>query len=307
MENVCTICPRACKVDRTTTHGFCGQSKDIKIAKVMLHKWEEPIISGENGSGAIFFSGCNLKCIYCQNYQISSLGNGEQISVEKLADIFKTLENMGANNINLVTPTHYSYQIVEALKIYRPNIPVVWNTSGYESVETLEKIKDYVDVYLTDLKYYSKALSTELSGATDYFDVATKAILKMRENQPKDVIQNGLMKKGLIVRYLVLPSLYRDSFAILEWIKENLGTDTFVSIMSQYTPCYKALKHKKLKRKLKRKEYDEVLKKVVELDFKNGFAQDLESSSTKFIPDFECESEIDFWKTEQNEAEHKKN
>lgn len=296
MENLCTMCPRKCKVDRKSKVGFCGQTDEIKIAKVMLHMWEEPIISGTNGSGAIFFSGCNLKCIYCQNYQISSLGNGQIISIDKLVDIFKKLEQMGASNINLVTPTHYTNQILQAIDIYRPKIPIVWNTSGYESVETLQKLAKYVDIYLTDLKYYSKSLSTELSGATDYFDVATKAILQMRKNQPKDEFENGMMKKGLIVRHLVLPSCQKDSVTILNWINENLGNDTFVSVMSQYTPCYKAIHHKKLRRKLKQKEYDEVLKKIVELDFKNGFVQDLDSSSTDFIPDFECENEMDFWK-----------
>lgn len=290
------MCPRKCKVDRKSKVGFCGQTDEIKIAKVMLHMWEEPIISGTNGSGAIFFSGCNLKCIYCQNYQISSLGNGQIISIDKLVDIFKKLEQMGASNINLVTPTHYTNQILQAIDIYRPKIPIVWNTSGYESVETLQKLAKYVDIYLTDLKYYSKSLSTELSGATDYFDVATKAILQMRKNQPKDEFENGMMKKGLIVRHLVLPSCQKDSVTILNWINENLGNDTFVSVMSQYTPCYKAIHHKKLRRKLKQKEYDEVLKKIVELDFKNGFVQDLDSSSTDFIPDFECENEMDFWK-----------
>ncbi len=292
MENFCSICPRHCKVDRNQKTGFCGQSNTVKIAKVMLHKWEEPVISGTNGSGAIFFSGCNLKCIYCQNYQISSLGAGTEVTIDELVNIFKQLEEMGAHNLNLVTPTHFTDQIIEALNIYRPKIPIVWNTSGYESVETIQKLKNYVDVYLTDLKYFSKALSTEYSSCTDYFDVATKAILEMRKNQPVDVIEDGLMKEGLIVRHMVLPTHMADSKTILNWIFENLGQEVYVSIMSQYTPYYKAKTHKKLKRRLREKEYDEVLKKVVELDFKNGFAQDLESSSTEFIPDFDLKESL---------------
>lgn len=293
MEKYCKICPRQCKVDRDSKLGFCGQSNTVKVAKVMLHQWEEPIISGGKGSGAIFFSGCNLKCIYCQNYQISSLGEGKEISVETLADLFKQLENSGAVNINLVTPTHFTSQIIKALKIYKPKIPIVWNTSGYESVSTIKKLKKYVDVYLTDLKYYSKQYSTEFSCATDYFDVATKAILEMRKNQPEDVIEDGLMKKGMIVRHLVLPTCYEDSKAIFSWIYENLGTSTFISVMSQYIPCYKALKHKILKKKLKQKEYDQLLMHIVDLGFENGFVQDLTSSSCKFIPDFNC-SEFKF-------------
>lgn len=294
MSNYCNVCPRKCKVDRNSKLGFCGQSNTVKVAKVMLHQWEEPIISAGNGSGAIFFSGCNLKCIYCQNYKISSLGEGKEISVETLANLFKQLEQSGAVNINLVTPTHFSTQIIEALKIYRPKVPVVWNTSGYESVETIKKLKNYVDIYLTDLKYYSKALSTELSCATDYFDVATKAILEMRKNQPEDVIENGIMKKGVIVRHLVLPTFVGDSIGVFDWIYENLGTDTFISVMSQYTPCHLALKHKILKKKLKQKEYDKLLFHIMDLGFKNGFIQELSSSTQKFIPDFDTKGGFDF-------------
>lgn len=286
MEKYCKICPRQCRVDRENKLGFCAQSNTLKVAKVMLHQWEEPIISGGKGSGAIFFSGCNLKCIYCQNYQISSLGEGKEISIETLADLFKQLEDSGAVNINLVTPTHFTSQIIKALKIYKPKIPIVWNTSGYESVSTIKKLKKYVDVYLTDLKYCSRQYSTEFSCATDYFDVATKAILEMRKNQPDDIIEDGLMKKGVIVRHLVLPTCYQDSKAVFSWINENVGKETYISVMSQYTPCYKALKHKFLKKKLKKKEYDEVLMHIVDLGFENGFVQDLTSSSCKFIPDF---------------------
>lgn len=294
MENYCLMCPRKCKVDRQNKIGFCGQTNTLKVAKVMLHQWEEPIISAGKGSGAIFFSGCNLKCIYCQNYQISSLGEGKEISTTQLADLFKQLEESGAVNINLVTPTHFTNQIIEALNLYKPKVPIVWNTSGYESVETIQKLKDYVDVYLTDLKYCSKAYSTEFSCATDYFDVATKAILEMRKNQPEDVIEDGVMKKGIIVRNLVLPQCYQDSKSVFTWIYENLGIKTYISVMSQYTPCYKALKHKILKKKLKKREYDQVLRHIFDLGFENGFVQELESSSTEFIPDFQKQTDFKF-------------
>ena len=294
MEKYCKICPRNCRVDRNEKFGFCGMSNTVKVAKVMLHQWEEPIISSGNGSGAIFFSGCNLKCIYCQNYQISSLGEGKEITVEKLADLFKQLEEKGAVNINLVTPTHYTNQIIKALKIYRPKVPIVWNTSGYETVQTIKKLKKYVDIYLTDLKYFSRKLSTEYSCATDYFDVATKAILEMRKNQPEDVVEDGVMKKGLIVRHLILPTHFGDSEMVFEWIKENLGENTYISVMSQYTPYYKAKKHKILKHKLKKKEYEQVLQYIISLGFVNGFVQELSSSTCEFIPDFDNKGDFDF-------------
>ena len=283
----CNICPRGCLVDRTVKTGFCGQSDKLKIAKVMVHNWEEPIISGTNGSGAIFFSGCNLKCIYCQNYQISSLGQGKEVTIEGLVDIFKQLEAKGVHNINLVTPTHFTEQIIKALDLYKPAVPIVWNTSGYESVETIKKLKNYVDIYLTDLKYFSRFLSTEYSCCTDYFDVTTKAILEMRKNQPKDIIEDGIMKKGIIIRHMVLPTHYTDSISVFNWIYENLGKDTIISVMSQYTPYFKAKTHKILKRKVKKKDYEKVLSHIVELGFENGFAQELDSSTCEFIPDFD--------------------
>ena len=196
----CELCPRKCGINREENAGFCGV-KTLKVARVMLHLWEEPIISAGKGSGAIFFSGCNLKFLYCQNFEISHQAKGNEISPKDLAEIFKDLEKQGAANINLVTPTHFADGIVEALEIYRPKIPIVWNTSGYEEVETIKKISKYVDVYLTDLKYFSSELSKNFSNAENYFEKASKAILEMRKAQPKDVVENGVMKKGLIVRH----------------------------------------------------------------------------------------------------------
>ena len=279
----CNICPRGCKVDREITSGFCAEKK-LKIAKVMLHFWEEPIISGGKGSGAIFFSGCPLKCEYCQNYEISFEGKGEEKTVLDLVDIIKDLEKQGAENINFVTPTHFTNEIIEALKIYKPNIPIVWNTSGYETVETIKKLKDYVDVYLTDLKYFSSELSQKYSKAKDYFEFASQAILEMRKNQPKDVFKNGMMKKGVIVRHLVLPSHYDDSKHVLNWIYEHLGKSTYVSVMSQFTPQKNA--KAPLNRKLTPLEYKIVLKECEKLGFQYGFMQELTSATSAYTPKF---------------------
>lgn len=282
----CNICPRKCNVDRNVTVGYCKAPNKIKIAKYMLHKWEEPIISGEKGSGAIFFSHCNLKCLYCQNEEISSGGKGQFISVEQLVEIFKKLEDMGANNINLVTPTHYTEQIIEALNIYRPKIPIVWNSSGYESEEVIHKLKDYVDIYLVDMKYMDNDLAFILSKAKDYPQVCAKAILQMCKNQPKNIIDNGLMKKGVIIRHLVIPNEIENTFKVLDWIYKNLGKEAYISIMGQYTPCYIAKNMGKYNRVLHKIEYKRVLHKIDTLGFVNGFVQELNSADKCFIPDF---------------------
>lgn len=281
----CELCPRKCGVNREENAGFCGV-KTLKVARVMLHMWEEPIISVGKGSGAIFFSGCNLKCLYCQNFEISHQAKGNEISPKDLAEIFKDLEKRGAANINLVTPTHFANEIIEALEIYRPKIPIVWNTSGYEEVETIKKISKYVDVYLTDLKYFSSELSKNFSNAENYFEKASKAILEMRKAQPKDVVENGVMKKGLIVRHLVLPGCVKDSIKVLDWIKENLGNETYLSLMNQYTPCYKASENELLKRKIKPLEYKAAQAHALKLGFENGFFQESQSASKKYIPKF---------------------
>ena len=283
----CNICPRKCNVDRKVNIGFCKASNDIKVAKYMLHFWEEPIISGDNGSGAIFFSHCNLKCVYCQNYKISSEGQGKIITQEQFIDIMKELEQLGANNINLVSPTHYTYQIIEALKKYKPKIPIVWNSSGYEDNLTIKNLKDLVDIYLVDMKYMDNNLAFNLSKAEDYPEVCKKAILQMRENQPKDIIKNGIMQKGVIIRHLVLPNEIENSFKVLDWIYENFGENIFISIMGQYTPCYQAKKKKKYNRVLKPIEYKRVINHVKLLGFNNGFFQELDSANSCYIPNFD--------------------
>jgi len=288
----CNVCPRNCNVDRLNTKGYC-KAQTLKIAKVMKHFWEEPIISGNSGSGAIFFSHCNLKCIYCQNSVISHEGAGKEVTVEQLSNVFKQLEKGGVHNINLVTPTHYVKEIQKALKLYKPNIPVVYNTSGYEKVETIKKIKNDVDIYLCDFKYFDNELGKEYSHASNYFEAVTNALIEMRKNQPQDIIENGIMKKGLIVRHLILPSHSSDSIKILNWIKEHLGKDTIISLMSQYTPYYKALEHPILKNKLKPLEYKRVIQHFLNLGFTNGFSQEKESATCDYIPAF-LEKDKDF-------------
>ncbi len=287
--NNCTICPRKCNLDRTELPGACGATNQVVVAKTMLHTWEEPIISGESGqgSGAIFFSNCSLRCLYCQNYEISQTSKGQALTADMLARRMEELEKRGAVNINLVTPTHYTMQILDALDLYKPSIPVVWNSSGYESVETVELLKNYVDVYMPDFKYFSKVLSSEYSAAADYAEVAGKAILQMRKNQPKDVIENGLMKKGLLIRHLVLPKSYQDSILVLNWIKEHLGTDTYISLMNQYTPTPAVADHPVLSNKVKPIEYKVVVEHALNLGFENGFLQDGSSQTLAFTPDFD--------------------
>ena len=265
--------------------GYCKADNYVKIAKTMLHFWEEPVISGTKGSGAIFFSYCNLKCVFCQNYKISHCGKGNITTTKELAEIFQELEKKGAHNINLVTPTHYTDQIIEALNIYRPKIPIVWNTNSYESDETMEKIKNYIDIYLFDLKYYNKELSKKYSDTINYFEIATKNILKAKKEIPTNIIENNIMKKGIIIRHLILPNQTNDSIKILDWIKNNIP-DTLISIMSQYTPYFRSTEFPEINRTITKLEYKRVLTHCQNLQL-NGFMQDLTSANENFIPDFD--------------------
>lgn len=285
----CNICPRRCDVERKIQSGFCLQSEKVRISKVMFHHYEEPLISGDEnakGSGAIFFTGCNLRCCFCQNHPISHENKGKNISVKKLANIFKRLEKNGALNINLVTPSHFSMQIIEALKIYKPNIPIVWNSNGYETEETIKKLKDYVDVYLVDLKYMDNELSAKYSKANNYVENATSAIKQMKENQPNDVIENGLMKKGMIIRHLILPTHTNDSIKCLNFIHDEIGADSIVSLMSQYEPRYNAIEHPEINRKITPLEYKRVVNYALKLNMTNCFTQDLSSADSKYTPKF---------------------
>lgn len=302
MENLCNICPRNCNANRNSVLGFCKGTNKVKISKVMLHYFEEPPISGEDtkshktcGSGAIFFSNCTLKCCYCQNAEISAGGQGKEITTATLASLFKQLETRGANNINLVTPTHYTNQIIEALNIFRPKIPIVWNTSGYETVETIKKIKDYADIYLTDFKYFDSTLAEKYSLAKNYPEACKTATLEMRKNQPDDIFENGLMKKGMIIRHLVLPTHSADSIDVINWINDNLGNSTYVSLMSQYIPTANASKFAELNQKIKPLEYKIVVNHLIKLGFKNVFTQEFSSADLCYTPDFnETNSDFEF-------------
>ncbi len=284
---ICNMCPRKCNIDRSEKAGFCGMTEKIKIARAELHFWEEPCISGEKGSGSVFFSGCPLKCVYCQNSSISSDGFGKEITIERLAEIFRELEAKGAHNINLVTPTHYSEQILKALEIYRPAIPIVYNCSGYESVETLKKFENIVDIYLTDLKYFDSDVSEKYSRAKDYFEAASNAVKEMIRQQPENIFdENGIMQKGVIIRHLVLPLNLTQTRKIFEWIKNNLPDNVIISLMSQYIPLGKAAEFKEINRKITTREYEKALDLFDEFGFENGFMQELSSSKEDFIPPF---------------------
>lgn len=257
------------------------------LARAAKHIWEEPCIAGENGAGAVFFSGCTLKCCFCQNFEISHLNKGKKITVRRLAEIFRNLEEEGCSCIDLVNPTHFADSIISALKIFKPSVPVVYNSSGYDSVETLRKFDGLIDVYLPDIKYYDKEVSLKYAACPDYFEKASKALLEMKRQTGECEFQNGIMKKGLLVRHLVLPSNVNDSKKILLWIKENLGEDTFVSLMSQYTPFADAKKHKEINRRLFTAEYDKIVDYFFEIGLKNGFMQEKSSANTDFIPNFD--------------------
>lgn len=287
----CEICPFRCKVNRLSGQvGRCGCGDKIKVAKYQLHYFEEPCISGKSGSGTVFFSNCNFKCIFCQNYKISQEGKGNEVTIEELANIFLKLQQEGANNINLVTPTMYTYQIIEAIKIARVkglNLPIIYNSNGYENVETLRDLRGYVDVYLPDLKYYADELAIKYSKAPNYFKIATKAILEMiNQVGLPEFDENGMIKKGVIIRHLVLPGHIQNSKHILKWLKENVEGNAYVSVMAQYFPTYKAKEDEYLNRKLTRKEYSEIEQYLYLLDIQNGYMQELGKHEEEYVPDF---------------------
>lgn len=284
---ICNACPRKCGVDRSKKHGFCGVGENFVVARAAKHFWEEPPISGTNGSGAVFFSGCNLRCVFCQNYELSRAKRGKEITEKKLTEIFDSLISSGAHNLNLVTATQYAERLADVLERYRSPVPVVYNCGGYESVETIKRLSNVVDVWLPDLKYIDPERSLRYSKAADYFDAASKAILEMRRNQPEDVFENGLMKKGLIIRHLVLPKNVNQSRRIFEWIKDNLGAKTYISLMAQYTPCGKLEDFPELQRRITKREYEKAVDCLVELGFENVFLQELDSAQKQYIPDFD--------------------
>ncbi len=286
----CRMCPRQCNAIRTADNnigGVCAMPENILLARASLHFWEEPSISGKNGSGTVFFSGCPLHCVYCQNADISTNNQGKAVSVQKLADIFKNLEDKGAHNINLVTPTHYVPQIIKALNIYKPNIPIVYNTSGYETTEMLKLLKGYIDIYLFDFKYISNDKARLYSNAADYPDVCKAALKQAYLQHPECLFdQNGIMQKGVIVRHLLLPAATNDAISIFVWVMQN-APNAYFSLMSQYIPLGKAKEMPIINRKITDREYNKVVDYILNSNFENCYIQEKGSASTKFIPDFD--------------------
>ncbi len=287
----CTICPHNCKINRTKNPGRCKSTDKIKIALYSIHNFEEPCISGEKGSGTIFFSNCNMNCVFCQNYEISQFGRGKEITIEELANVMIKQQERNVQNINLVTPTSYALHIVEAIKIARKKglkIPIVYNTNGYESVETLKLLEGYVDIYLPDLKYYYDDLAKKYSKVDNYFEIATKTIQEMYRQVGAPVLdENGVMKKGLMIRHLILPNEVQNSKKVLKWIKENIDSNVYVSIMAQYFPTYKAKEIPEIARKITKEEYEKVENYLYELDLENGYIQELGEHEEEYVPTWE--------------------
>ena len=294
MEEKCNICPRKCNVDRKINKGYCGVSGNgIMAARAALHFWEEPCISGEKGSGTIFFSGCNLRCVYCQNYQIAEASIKKEITVEDLCRILFELKQKGANNINLVTPTHYAAQISESIKKAKAqgfDLPFVYNCSGYESVATLKMLDGLIDVYLTDFKYMDSTLAEKYSHASDYPDVAKAALAEMCRQCPKPLFNSkDIMQKGVIVRHLLLPDCVQNAKDVVEYVYGLYGDDVFISLMSQYTPLKNVHDYPELNRKITEDEYDELVDYALELGIENAFVQEGDCAEESFIPCFDYE------------------
>ena len=291
----CEICPRKCKVNRYEKKGYCKCDDKVRIALVSKHYFEEPCISGRNGSGTIFFSNCNLNCIFCQNHGISQGGKGIDVTIERLAEIMLEQQERGANNINLVTPIMYVEHIIKAIDIAKKNglnIPIVYNTNGYEEVETIKKLNGYIDIYLPDFKYFTNELAIKYSKAPNYFEKVTSALIEMQSQFDEYVFDGEIMKKGMIVRHLVLPNHMQNSKNVLKWIKYNLRKDIYVSVMAQYFPTYKAIGDKLIGRKLSFSEYRKIEKYFYSLDIENGYIQDLGKHEEEFFPDFNMNNVI---------------
>ena len=288
----CTQCPRNCGADREKIYGYCKVSRELKVARAALHFWEEPCISGEEGSGTVFFSGCNLRCVYCQNVEIAAGLRGKEISVDRLSEIFLELQEKGANNINLVTPSHYYPQIKKALLMVKGqlSVPVIANTSSYDSVEALREMEGLIDIYLADYKYWDSALAKKYSKAEDYPRVAAAALREMFRQVGEPVFDEaGRMKKGMIIRHLLLPGCKEDSKAVLRFLYETFGDSVYISIMNQYTPLENVKDYPELDRKITEEEYDEVVDYAIELGIENGFIQEDETAEESFIPSFDGE------------------
>lgn len=286
---LCNLCPRQCNALRNETQnigGVCSMPEKPVLARAALHFGEEPSISGKNGSGTVFFSGCSLHCVFCQNSVISENNKGKAVTINKLADIFKILEAKGAHNINLVTPTHYVDAIIGALDIYKPKIPIVYNSSGFENVETLKRLEKYVDIFLMDFKYIDEQKAKLYSFAFDYPEICKNALLECYRQQPKCIFEDGIMQKGVIVRHLLLPQSTRDAITIFDWVNTNLP-NAYFSLMSQYLPLYKAKNMPIINRKITSREYNKVVDYILSSGFENCYIQNISSATKEYIPDFD--------------------
>lgn len=282
----CSLCPRNCKAERSAGggSGFCRSGALAKVARCAAHMWEEPCISGSNGSGAVFFSGCTLDCVYCQNDEISHRGKGETVTAYRLSEEYKKLESEGAHNINLVSASHFLPQIIESLDIYKPKIPIVYNCGGYESVEAVKMLNGYIDIFLPDFKYSDETLAVKYSKAPNYPQVALKAISRMINQAGRcQFNENGILQRGVLIRHLILPNHTKNSIGVLRTVHENFGTDVMVSLMSQYFPTERAMQYKELSRKITKREYEKVLNVMLELGL-DGFCQDLSSAKKEYVP-----------------------
>lgn len=294
-KQLCNLCPRKCGADRKNGQkGVCGVSgTGIYGARAALHMWEEPCISGEKGSGAVFFSGCPLRCVYCQNYEIARAEHGIEITVERLAEIFLELQEQNAANINLVTPTHYSLEIIEAVNIAKQQglvIPIVYNCSGYENVDTLKLLEEIVDIYLVDYKYEDSAIAKKYSNAEDYPIIVKSALAEMVRQCPEaEFDEEGMMQKGVIVRQLLLPGYLENSKAIVKYVYETYGDQLYLSLMNQYTPLPHVEKWSEINRRVTEEEYEELVDYAIELGVENGFIQEGETAEESFIPAFDFE------------------
>ena len=287
----CTICPHNCGINRTNNQiGRCKSKDTVKIALYSIHNFEEPCISGKKGSGTVFFSNCNMNCVFCQNYEISQQGKGKEITIEELAEIFIKQQEKDVENINLVTPTSYVPQIIESIKIARNKglkLPIVYNTNGYEKVETLKMLEGYVDIYLPDFKYSDNELAKRLSKVDNYFEIATQALTEMYKQTGKAVFDDrGIMQKGMIIRHLVLPNHILNSRRVLKWINENMH-DVYVSVMAQYFPTYKAKDIEDINRKLTKEEYEQIENYLNRLYLENGYIQELGEHEEEYVPKWE--------------------
>lgn len=286
----CSVCPRECMAQRDIENGFCSVSEKFRIARAAPHFWEEPCISAEKGSGTVFFSGCNLGCVYCQNYDVSHNAFGKDVTEDELMRIFDNLVEKGVHNINLVTPTHYAPMLAKTLEKYDSPVPIVYNSAGYEKAETLKMLEGLVDIYLPDIKYFDSAPAKKYSDAEDYFEYASSAVLEMyRQVGDLEIDDNGIAKKGIIIRHMVLPGNISQAIKVFTWVSENLSEETYISVMRQYTPFGKAKEMPPIDRGLSAREYKIVKDKILALGFENCYFQSKESSTEGFIPNFNLE------------------